>query len=219
MSKKIIIIGGEGNGGVIASCIDDHRKNFNDFEWEVVGFLNDSGKYKKIYDIPVLGGTNRINDLLKEDLYFMYAIHMVGKNLQNEIIFQNLSIPLERFPTIVHKTAFVAPNVILNPGVFVMSNAYIGHSSEIGYCSLIMANAIVGHNVTIGPLSHISVGGTIGGYSSLGKVSDVTFGATVLAGRKIGNYSVAGANSLITKDIPEGEIHIGTPAKYLKKTI
>lgn len=219
MSKKIIVIGGEGNGGVIASCIDDHRKNYNDNEWEVVGFLNDSNQFKTIYDIPVLGGTNLIHDLLKEDYYFMYAIHMVGRNKQSEEIFKKLNIPLERFPTIIHKTAFVAPNVVLEPGVFVMSNAYVGHSTKIGHCSLIMANSIVGHNVTIGELCHISVGAILGGYITMGKVADVAFGATVLSAKNIGNYSVAGANSLITKDIPNNEIHIGTPAKFLKKTL
>ena len=33
MSKKIVIIGGEGNGGVIAASIEDNRNRFNDLEW------------------------------------------------------------------------------------------------------------------------------------------------------------------------------------------
>lgn len=41
MNKKVIIIGGEGNGGVIAACIEDNRKRFGDLEWEVAGFVND----------------------------------------------------------------------------------------------------------------------------------------------------------------------------------
>lgn len=218
-NKKLIIIGGEGNGGVIASCIDDHRKNYNDFEWEVVGFLNDSKKFKTIYDLPVLGGTDMIDKYLqKEDYYFMFAIHMVGRNKQSEAIFNKLNIPPQRLATIVHKTAFVAPNVKLDAGVFVMSNAYIGHSTHIGKCTLIMANAIVGHNVTIGDLCHISVGAVIGGYVFIGNVADVTFNATILAGIKIGDYAVAGANALITKNIPNDEVHIGTPGKLLKKT-
>ena len=41
MNKKVIIIGGEGNGGVIAACIEDNRRRFGDPEWEVAGFVND----------------------------------------------------------------------------------------------------------------------------------------------------------------------------------
>jgi len=217
MAKKVIIIGGEGNGGVIASCIEDNRKRFNDFEWEIAGFINDFEKGKTINNYPVLGGTDEIRKFLQQDYYFMYAIHMIGRNVKSEEVFLNMNIPTERFATIIHKTAFVAENVVLEPGVFVMSNSYIGPGAKIGKCTLIMANALIGHNTTVGNLCHFSVGSITSSYITIGNVSDVTLGAKVLEKRKIGNYAVAGANSLITRDIPDYEIHIGSPAKFLKK--
>lgn len=217
MNKKIIIIGGEGNGGVVASCIEDNRNRFNDTEWEVAGFLNDFEKGKTILGYPVLGGTDDIGKFLKEDYYFIYAIHMIGRNVKTEEVFLKMNIPLERFATIIHKTAFVAKSAILEPGVFVMSNCYIGPGVKMGYCSLMMANSLLGHNTTVGPLCHFSVGSVTSSYIEIGKASDVSLGAKVLEKRKIGNYAVAGANSLITHDIPDYEIHIGSPAKFLKK--
>ena len=217
MNKKIIIIGGEGNGGVVASCIEDNRNRFNDTEWEVAGFLNDLEIGKTILGYPVLGGTDDIGKFLKEDYYFIYAIHMIGRNVKTEEVFLKMNIPLERFATIIHKTAFVAKSAILEPGVFVMSNCYIGPGVKMGYCSLMMANSLLGHNTTVGPLCHFSVGSVTSSYIEIGKVSDVSLGAKVLEKRKIGNYAVAGANSLITHDIPDYEIHIGSPAKFLKK--
>lgn len=217
MNKKVIIIGGEGNGGVIASCIEDNRERFNDYEWELAGFLNDFEKGKDINGYPVLGGTDEIDKFLKEDYYFMYAIHMIGRNVKSEEVFKKMSIPIDRFATIIHKTAFVAKNAILEPGVFVMSNSYIGPATKIGYCTLIMANALIGHNTTVGPMCHFSVGSITSSYINIGKVSDVTLGAKVLEKRNIGDYAVAGASSLITRDIPDYEIHIGSPAKFLKK--
>jgi len=217
MNKKVIIIGGEGNGGVIASCIEDNRERFNDFEWKLSGFLNDFEKGKEINGYPVLGGTDEIEKFLKKDYYFMYAIHMIGRNVKSEEVFNKMNIPIHRFATIVHKTAFVAKNAVLEPGVFVMSNSYIGPAAIIGYCTLIMANALIGHNTTVGPLCHFSVGSITSSYISIGKVSDVALGARVLEKRNIGNYAVAGANSLVTQDIPDYEIHIGSPAKFMKK--
>jgi acetyltransferase-like isoleucine patch superfamily enzyme len=41
-------------------------------------------------------------------------------------------------------------------------------------------------------------------------------GVTVLSGRKIGYGSIVGANSLVTKDIPDFQIWGGVPAKLLK---
>lgn len=217
MNKKVIIIGGEGNGGVVAACIEDNRNRFNDLEWEVAGFINDFEKGKTINGYKVLGGTDEIGKLLEEDYFFMYAIHMIGRNVKSEEVFLQMNIPDSKFATIVHKTAFVADNAVLEPGVLVMSNSYIGPAAHIGKCSLVLANALIGHNTTVGALCHFSVGSITSSYVTIGNVSDVTLGAKVLEKRKLGNYSVAGANSLITHDIPDYEIHVGSPAKFLKK--
>ena len=125
MNKKVIIIGGEGNGGVIAACIEDNRRRFGDPEWEVAGFVNDYET--QVCGYPVLGRTDDVGKLLENPEYhFMWGIHMIGRNILTEKTFRRVNIPRERFATIVHKTAFVADSAILEPGAFVMSNCYVG---------------------------------------------------------------------------------------------
>jgi sugar O-acyltransferase (sialic acid O-acetyltransferase NeuD family) len=216
-NKKVIIIGGEGNGGVVASCIEDNRKRFGDMEWEIAGFLNDFEKGNKISGYPVLGGTDEIDKFLKEDYYFVFAIHMIGRNVKSEEVFLSMNIPEHKLATIVHKTAFIADNAVLEPGVFVMSNSYVGPSAHIGKCTLIMANALIGHNTTVGHCCHFSVGSITSSYVKIGKFSDVTLGARVIEKVTLGDYAVAGASALVTKDIPDYEIHVGTPAKFMKR--
>ena len=41
---------------------------------------------------------------------------------------------------------------------------------------------------------------------------------TILPGCTIGKYSVTGACSVVTKDIPDGEVWAGNPAKFICKT-
>jgi acetyltransferase EpsM len=216
MNKKVVIIGGEGNGGVIASCIEDNRNKYGDLEWEVAGFVNDFEK--TVCGYPVLGGTDDVQELLKNTEYhFMWGIHMIGRNILTEQLFRKVNIPKERFATIIHKTAFIANNAILDPGVFAMSNCYVGPLTHIGQCSLMMANSLIGHNNEVGPLCHFSVGSISSAYVTIGLCSDVTLGARVLEKRKIGNFAVAGSCSLITHDIPDYEIHVGIPAKFIKR--
>ena len=147
----------------------------------------------------------------------MWGIHMIGRNILTEKTFRRVNIPRERFATIVHKTAFVADSAILEPGAFVMSNCYVGAQARIGQCSLMMANSLVGHNTTVGPLCHFSVGSITSSYITIGLCSDVTLGAKVIEKVKIGNFAVAGAGSLVTRDIPDFEIHVGTPARFMKR--
>ena len=214
-SKKVVIIGGEGNGGVIASCIDDNRKRYGDYEWEVVGFINDFET--EVNGYPVVGKTEDVSTLLSTtDYYFIWAIHLVGRNYKTAEMFEVINIPDERLATIVHKSAFIGEGVYLGPGAFIMYNCYIGPYAHIGKCSLIMANCCIGHNTYIDDICHCSVGAIMTGYSKLEFCSDLAVGSTLIAYKVVGKYSMVAANAVATKDIPEGEIWAGTPAKLLK---
>ena len=215
MNKKVIIIGGEGNGGVIAACVEDNRKRYNDFEWEVVGFLND---FETVVDgYPVIGKLSDLPRLIAEtDYYFSWAIHLVGRNPKTAQMFESANIPSNRLATIVHKSAFIGQGTVLEPGSFVMSGCYIGPASHIGKCTLIMANCCIGHNITTGALCHCSVGSIMTGYSQLGYCADLAIGAATLAYVKVGDFAMVGARGLATKDVPNREKHVGTPAKFHK---
>ena len=218
MSKKVIIIGGEGNGGVIASAIIDmNKKGYK--EYELAGYLND---YEEIgfliHEYPVLGKLNQVNEFAEDGYYFMWAVHMIGHGKKRHNLYYSLNIPEDRLATIVHPNSFVADNAVLEPGVFVMANSYIGPGTIIRKGTLVMANCVVGHNDDIGELCHLSAGCIVGSYINIGKVSDIGLGATVLEKRKIGDYSVLGANSLLTKDMGDSVIYVGSPAK-LHRTI
>jgi len=41
-------------------------------------------------------------------------------------------------------------------------------------------------------------------------------GAVILCGIRVGRRAVVGAGSVVTKDIPEGEIWVGNPARFLR---
>ena len=209
MSKKVVIIGGEGNGGVIASAIEDNRNRFGDMEWEVAGFLNDFEK--EVDGFPVVGKLEDLPRLLAET-----AIHLVGRNYKTAEMFAAANIPDDRLATIVHKSAFIGKGATLCPGAFVMYNAYIGPNAHIGKCSLVMANCCIGHDTYIDDICHCSVGAIMTGYSKLEYCSDLAVGSTIIAYKVVGKYSMVAANAVATHDVPEGEIWAGTPAKLLK---
>lgn len=211
----MVIIGGEGNGGVIASCIEDNRKRFGDLEWEVAGFLNDFDQ--EVDGYPVIGKLDSLPKLIAQtDYFFSWAIHLVGRNYKTSEMFAAAQIPIDRLATIVHKSAFIGKGVSLGPGAFVMANCYIGPYAHIGKCSLIMANCCIGHNIYIDDLCHCSVGAIMTGYSRLEYCSDLAVGSTLIAYKVVGKFSMVAANAVATHDIPEGEIWAGTPAKMLK---
>lgn len=214
-NKPLIIIGGSGHGCVIEACVNDNRKRFQDFEWEVKGYCNDYDK--EVDGYPVLGKLKDIPRLLSEGYYFSWGIHIIGRSIKTAELFESINIPNERWATVIHKTAFIDSSVKLEPGVFVMYNAYIAPRTIIGKCTMVKANTNIGHDVKIGALSHIAMGAIIVSCVELGYCSTIAVGATTLAHTKIGNYSMLGASSLLTCNIPDKEIYIGTPARFIKK--
>ncbi len=215
MNKPVIIIGGIGHGSVIAACINDNRKRFQDTEWEVKGFCNDYDS--EVDGYPVLGKLCDIPKLVEQNYYFAWAIHLIGRSPKTAELFNSINIPDDKWATIIHKTAFVSDSVVIESGVSVMANAYIAPRTLIGKCTMVKANTNIGHDVEIAPLCHIAMGSNIVSFAHLGYCSNVAVGSTVLAHCKIGKYAMAGAASLVSHNIPDYEIHAGVPAKYLKK--
>jgi len=51
----------------------------------------------------------------------------------------------------------------------------------------------------------------------IGRHVVVGSGSVILPGVSIGSYSSIGALSLVKRNVPENEIHVGTPAKFIKE--
>ena len=82
----------------------------------------------------------------------------------------------------------------------------------------------IGNNVILSPwvyiLAHDSAGKNHTGVMKIGKVlieDNVYVGArtTILPGVKIGENSIIGANSVVTRDVPAGSVAAGIPAKVI----
>lgn len=110
-------------------------------------------------------------------------------------------------------------NVILEPDVVVGSNCTIVrgqlNDTRIGRGARIGNLVNVGHNVTIGAETAVSSSCSIAGGVTIGSRCTLAVGVTVNAKIKIGDGSIAGLGSVITKPIPEGKRFFGNPARPL----
>lgn len=216
MAKKILIIGGDGHGSLIAATIKANRDKNPNYEWEVAGFLNDVCM-GPIDEYPILGGTDKIQEFAEQGYFFAWGIHLIGKNHKTEEAFKRMNIPQDRLATIVHHTAIIEENVVLEPGCYVGPQAIIAPRVHCGVGTMVKAGASLGHDVKCGPLCHFARGSITGSGSSIGICSDVALGAIILDHGTIGDYAMAGSSSMVTHPIPDNEIWVGIPARFLKK--
>lgn len=116
------------------------------------------------------------------------------------------------------KSGTRAQNLVLGKYSFIGRNCLIMNSTIGNYCS-------VSDNVAIGLQNHdykqYSTHPSFGKNSSAKRTiigNDVWIGynALIIEGVKIGNGAVIGAGAVVTKDIPDFAVAVGTPAKVIK---
>ncbi|MCX7735838.1 MAG: NeuD/PglB/VioB family sugar acetyltransferase [Candidatus Kapabacteria bacterium] len=217
MSKKVIILGGLGNGTVIAAAMEDaNRRGFD--EWVFSGYLNDKmEKGEMLEGYPILGSLKDVPKFLDEGYFFINVIYRIDGQEDRVKLFESLNIPDDRLAIFVHPTAYVAPNVKLGPGTVIMPNVSISPGVEFGKCNLVMINAIIGHNTIIGNHCHFAAQCCVSSLLKIGDGVHIGLNATLREFLTIGKNSTIGMGSVLTKNVGEGEIWVGNPAKFLRK--
>lgn len=95
----------------------------------------------------------------------------------------------------------------------------IGEGTSFGYYGLgivLHPNAIIGKNCKIS--QQVTIGGSIG-QKEVPRIGDsvvIGAGAKIIGNVIVGDNVIIGANSVVTRDIPNNAVAVGSPAKVIK---
>lgn len=215
MAKKVIIFGGIGAASTIGMAIADANKEGYD-EYIMSGYLNDMEAHQNIDGFPILGGKDDIPRLLEEGYYFINTVYKIDGQKDRLKLFQSLNIPEDRLATFISPKAYVASNVQLGAGSVVMPNASISAGVKTGICCRIMSGALVGHDNNIGNHAFFAGNCTVGSHLEIGDFAYVGLNSTVGGKLNIGKFSVIGMGSVVTRDVENYSIVMGSPAKHAR---
>ncbi|MBP2134350.1 acetyltransferase-like isoleucine patch superfamily enzyme [Methanomicrobium sp. W14] len=117
----------------------------------------------------------------------------------------------------------IGNQVSIGTQTIIEGHTTIGNNTNIQSMVFIPTNTKIGNHVFIGPNVVITndkyppgdkknlIGAIISDYAAIGANS------TILPGIKIGKNTLIGAGSVVTKDVPDGMLAVGNPAKIIKK--
>lgn len=204
--EKIIIFGASGHAKVIIDIIE--QQNI----YQIEGIFVDTPGIHELMGYPVLGKISECKGYNK-------GIVAVGDNFGRKLVVNKvMSInPVFRFIIAIHPLAIIGKDVEIGDGTVVVAGAVINVHAKIGQHCVINTHASIDHDVHIGDFSTAAPSSTIGGNAVIGNLSTVSMGANVIQKIKIGNGTLIGAGSTVVRDIPDGVLSFGTPAKIIRE--
>jgi sugar O-acyltransferase (sialic acid O-acetyltransferase NeuD family) len=203
--RKVVVYGCGGHGKVVADLVQLNAS------LNLLGFLDDGVPVGPgPLGFKVLGGSGWLDTPEARGVEVVFGL---GDNRIRARICQQLSDKGVRILTVVHPQAVVAGTASLGAGTVVMANATINPDARIGRAAIINTGAVVEHDCEVGDFAHIAPRSAMGGAAKVGEGTLLGLGASVLLGVKVGAYSIVGAGAAVVKDLPDGCIAVGVPAR------
>lgn len=113
----------------------------------------------------------------------------------------------------LHPSAFVAADAKIGRGSQILARAVVCVEARMGEACIVNTAASVDHECVLGDGVHIAPGATLAGGVVVGDHSLIGPGAVVLPHITIGRDAVVGAGAVVTRNVPDGVVVYGNPAR------
>jgi sugar O-acyltransferase (sialic acid O-acetyltransferase NeuD family) len=121
-----------------------------------------------------------------------------------------------RLANLICPGAHVAKDVTMGDNNIVMPGAVVEPGVALGANNVVWSNATLCHDGRIGDHNFIAANVTLGGNVTAGARNFIGFSAVVLQGRRIGDDTLIGAQSLVNRDTQDLSMYLGSPARRVR---
>lgn len=211
-TNDLIIWGGTGQAKVLNELIKGSNLN-------LVAIIDSRAIDSPVHGVPMLMGDRGLEEWLANRLsrtQLFGAVAIGGSNGAERLrIMYALKQRGIEITSLAHRTSFVASDSNIGEGCQILAHASICTHVKLGAGVIVNTNASIDHDCSIGDGTHIGPGATLAGEIKIGKRSFIGSGAVILPRITIGDDVIIGAGSVVLRDILDGGVVAGNPAKPL----
>jgi|SRR5690349_8023583 len=206
----LIILGAGATSQQIVDAIAD--VNRHQPTWNVVGYLDDSPALhgQSVNGVKVLGPLSSIRQFSGRVLIGMAS---PMDRARRHRVNSELDLRLDRFATVIHPSAFVAPSSRVGAGSAILQNVVIIQNTSLGNHVIVAQNASIGHDVIVEDFVTIAAGALIAGLAKVREASYIGAQSAVNNGVTVHQRALVGLGAVVVKDVPAGLTVVGNPAK------
>jgi len=208
--KRIVFWGASGHAKVLRELVEH-------LGYELVATFDNNGEVPAPFaDVPLYYGTQGFERWKQENgsakTAGLVAIGGASGRIRLDIqrFMEQNQVELIK---VIHPTAFVAADAIIRKGSQILVNASVCPEVTVGEACILNTASSVDHESVLGNGVHIAPGAVLAGCVTVGDHTLIGPGAVVVPRVNIGSDVIVGAGSVVTKDVPNGKVAYGNPAR------
>jgi sugar O-acyltransferase (sialic acid O-acetyltransferase NeuD family) len=210
MNLPVIVLGGGGHAKVlIDTLLGQGRK--------ILGYVDLDGAGKTVLGLSHLGNDEAILQYDPGSLRLVNGVGSIASTSVRKRLFEEFRRKGYHFESVIHPSAVIGSEVMLEEGVQIMARAVVQVGSKLGADSIINTGALIDHDCRIGAHAHVAPGAVLSGNVRIEDEVHVGAGAIVIQGLAVGSGSVIGAGAVVVRDVPAHVTLVGVPGKAVNR--